>query len=155
MIGFQNPHLANITAVGAVTSRSARIWVRSERPGDLKITWRPQAGGPAGEKHFTVEEGSLRDNTCAVDLPGESKQAALNPLSSYRYDVERGDSAERIGEGRFETSPDSADEAPSKFSIALMSCNQPFDSEGKVREDTVQMLKAMPAVSIRTTRSWR
>ncbi len=143
MIGFQNPQLTNMTAVGAVTPRSARIWVRSERPGAFKICWQPEAGGPSGETHFTVDEGNLSDNTCAIDLPGESGKVSLKPLTSYRYLVERENGVERIGEGRFETSPDSARETPSKFSIALMSCNQPFDSTGKVREDALQMLRAM------------
>lgn len=143
MIGFQNPQLTNMTAVGAVTSRSARIWLRSERPGNLKICWRPQAGGPEGEKRFAIEEDNLGDNTCAVDLPDESEQMALNPLTSYRYEVERDDNAEKIGEGLFETSPTSVEETPSKFSIALMSCNQPFDSTGKVCKEARQMLRAM------------
>jgi alkaline phosphatase D len=143
MFGFQNPQLTNMTAVGAVTSHSARIWTRCNRTGEFRIRCWDDRGVASFEKHFEVKKDNSGDNTWAIDLPGESGKGGLKPLTLYRYLVERNDGSERIGEGRFESSPDSPAETPSRFSIALMSCNQPFDSAGRIRKDAVQMLRAM------------
>jgi alkaline phosphatase D len=151
--GFRNEELTDMVAIGSVSADAARIWVRSRRPGELIVKWWSETDDGGGEVHFGLVEGNSNDSTAAIDLPGKDGKP-LEPLKSYHYEVHRADSGETLGEGRFETAPGFNAETPSKFSIALISCHQPFDASGVVRDDARAMLRAIFESSGRTTPNW-
>lgn len=135
--GFQNGPLERMAAVGAVSARTARIWIRepaAERP---TIRWWPVDGpeSPA-ESTFPLPPAPERDFTTAIRLAG------LRPLTRYRFRV-AGPADRIVGEGGFETAPAGPESTPSRFSIALMSCNQPFTPRGEVPESVEEMFGAM------------
>ncbi len=143
--GFANQPLGNAVAVGLVTARAVRLWMRSERPGTLRVAWRcADAAESCGECVVPVAARNDNDNTVCLEIKD------LRPLQRYAFDVWRQDStadgtaeATPIGSGCFETAPASATATPAHFSIALMSCNQPFDDTGAIRADATQMLRAL------------
>lgn len=139
--GFQNEEMGDAVAVGGVTSRGARLWMRGRSPGGYVATWW-RDGEPAGEQQLEVEVWDDHENdlTCSFDIPGE--HAGLMPLTRYRFRITPRDGDRVVGEGTFETAPAGAADAPTNVSFAIMSCNQPFNAEGAVREDARQMLRA-------------
>ena len=139
--GFQNEEMGDAVAVGGVTSGAARLWLRARSPGAYVATWW-RDGEPAGVQRLEVvvpgEDES--DHTLSFTIPGE--HGALRPITRYRFRITSTEDDRVVGEGRFETAPAGAADAPTSFSFAIMSCNQPFDGEGAVREDARQMLRA-------------
>lgn len=138
--GFRNEELSDGVAVRAVTSDSAHIWLRTSRPGQHRIAWWPaEKDGDAGEISFEIPAENDADNTQGIRLPSEGD--AFKPMTLYKYRVTTGDHV--VGEGRFRTFPEGPADSPKTLSFAILSCNQPFDSEGNVRPDTRQMLRAI------------
>lgn len=132
-----------MTAVGAVGPSSARLWIRTGRPGGIKISCRPEGQqGPVTETCVTIPDDNDGDNTCCVRLPNGSDAAALAPLTRYRFRVTRAEDGQPIGQGRFETAPASARRIPPRFSFAIMSCHQPFNADGTPNKKSIQMLQA-------------
>ena len=140
---FQIKPLESMVAVGAVTSRSARLWLRAAHPGRVRVTvWPEGRQRDAVSEHFVVA-ASERDQTLSVIVPKDFPGASpLQPCTVYRFDV-RAENEERIGAGRFETAPPDADSAPSKFAIAFASCHQPFDRQGRLAKRSLDMLTAV------------
>ncbi len=139
--GFQVEPLGTMVAVGLVTARSARIWLRADRPGTYRIQWnRDGTESDESTLEFTVPDGNISDNTFTVDLQG------LLPLMWYRYRLVDPSGNLKFGEGRFETFPDSPADTPRRFSIAVMSCNQPFHSDGSFTRTSRQMMRAIAKV---------
>lgn len=135
---FNSEPLRNAVAIGRMGPDRARLWVRSEVAGRLHLSWQSDSA-EGGERSIEIPQNNDADNTAAIDLPVTGK---LRSLTRYRYRVthERGGA---IGEGEFETAPASAAETPEKFSIALMSCHQPFNADGTFLEDSQAMVRAM------------
>lgn len=145
--GFNVEPLQTMVAVGRVTARSARIWLRAAKHGTYRIYWKQEGGGSEESTYeFTIPVGDQSDYTYVVDLPGESGGGELSPLTRYRYRVVHATSGHTLGHGRFETFPDSPADTPSRFSIAVMSCNQPFHTDGTFTRTSQQMINAVKKV---------
>lgn len=134
-IGFSNQPLGDMVAVGATDAVSARIWTRVAAPGELDVRWK-DAEGDNGHAVMTIDESNARDNTGSVLISG------LKPLRQYRFEVVRAADGHKVGEGRFETTPQDSRDTPGRFAIGLMSCHQPFDDDGRVMPGARQMLRA-------------
>jgi alkaline phosphatase D len=144
---FGEIEVKRMVGVGEVRPTSARIWVRSARPGEHTIQVWP-SGSPKKMQTAKVtipNRGS--DNTYSVLFPNDfTGLAPLQPLRRYRYRVISKPSNTLVGEGRFETSPERPEDTPEHFSIAVMSCHQPFDeTSGKLSEPSMRMLKLTKA----------
>lgn len=134
---FENGALERMAAVGAVSEREARIWIRNPEPERPSIQWWP-ADDPESSVRCAFPAAPLaeRDFTASVRLTG------LRPLTRYRFRVAgRGDRT--VGEGGFETAPDGPENTPPRFSVALMSCNQPYTPRGTVPEAVEEMFAAV------------
>lgn len=127
-----------MVAVGTVTVASVRLWARLERPSDLAL----RLEGPEGKRAVSLRPSWGEQNTCAFtypnDFPGE---APLRAGTRYRFTVATAEGDE-VGQGRFKTPPAQAQDAPARWTLAFMSCHQPFGSDGAVTEDARRMLKA-------------
>jgi alkaline phosphatase D len=141
---FHLEPLRTMVAVGAVGPHSVRLWMRAERPGTLRVRWWPEnAAHHAAEAAVHIPEPNACDNTASIVLPDDCPHAPpLVPLRRYRFDVVQCADQRVIGEGRFETAPAHPAETPEHFSIALLSCHQPFTPRGHVTAQAVPMLQA-------------
>ncbi len=130
-MAFGDRQLDRMVAVGTVGPESARLWVRSPRPGRHEVRlWRRHARGAPARVRFAISADNRTDNTAGVVLNRRTLGApVLEPATGYRFEVVRLPRTV-VGRGRFETAPASPDETPERFSVALMSCHQPFDSGG-------------------------
>lgn len=143
--GFHIPELTDGVTVSAVGPHSARLWIRTVRPGRCRVRWRAEENdADAGEVTETVPDDSRFDNTHRFRIPPPGHQ--LRPLTRYRYSITSVEDGRTIGEGGFETMPADRSAAPSSFSFAIASCNQPFDAKGRVRPDSREMLRATKTV---------
>lgn len=142
---FQNGQLEDMAAVGSVEPHSARIWMRSRRPGSFRVQWWPKDDRDRiSQKTVIIPEGNENDNIAGFQLPGDASGGApLQPLTVYRYRITRSTDPTVLAEGRFETAPACPEATPSPYSIAVMSCNQPFDGKGRVRKASLEMLRAV------------
>lgn len=141
-LDFQNGDLGDAVGVGKVDADAARIWIRAQRPGSHRVHWwREGNREQADVLEVEVSDDVDRDFTCSVLLPGEDG-SPLAPQTRYHFRVEREGESHRVGKGKFETAPAGPDDTPERFAFAVMSCNQPFDAQGAVREDARQMLRA-------------
>lgn len=134
---FQNEPLRDAVAIGSVTAHTARLWMRSEKPGRLRVSWQGESG-ESGEAALEIAQENERDNTGTVQLPAAGR---LRPLTRYFYRVVH-ESGHALGEGSFITAPDCAAATPEKFSIAFMSCHQPFDENGEILPEAQEMMRA-------------
>lgn len=134
---FRNPPLSDAVAIGRIGAHNARLWFRSGTPGRVAIEWEGE-GGDSGRASAEIAHENDGDNTGAVEIPGSGR---LRPLARYFYRA-RHEDGHILGEGNFVTAPASAAETPEKFSIALMSCHQPFDDNGEIMADASAMLRA-------------
>ncbi len=128
-------------AIGAVTARSARVWVRVERAGRYALSWSPALGGLARSVSLTVDD-PYRDLTGALTV-----DRGLEPGTQYRVTLNNGAGAP-LATGSFVTAPDPAEPPPEHFSVALMSCHQPFDEDGLLAAPGEDMLEATNRVLI-------
>ncbi len=137
---FQNGALERMAAVGTIGPRTARIWVRSSHPGRPVIRyWPADRPESPGETVFPKALEAERDFTGSIRL------TRLDPLTRYRFRVV-GPENRILGEGGFETAPEGPTDTPRRFSIALMSCNQPFTPSGDVPESVEEMFGAVRQV---------
>jgi alkaline phosphatase D len=102
----------------------------------LRLSWQPKHDrGRSGQAEAEITEENVTDNTITLDAEG------LEPLTTYDFEVVS-HAGEVVGRGGFETAPDGAGQTPEKFSFAVMSCNQPFNRNGRVYPGAGQMLEA-------------
>lgn len=73
--------LAQGVAVGAVTSRSALVWFRTDGPARAQVEWFPDGRPEAAGRSAVVTTGQGQDFTMAVPLEG------LSAATGYRYRV--------------------------------------------------------------------
>ena len=141
---FQNDELSDAVRVGGINATEARVWMRTSRPGKHRISWWPfDEPGREGHLDFVTPTDDASDNTHALTIPGAAGER-LQPLTRYGFRVSSGDHL--VGDGRFQTAPASPADTPETFSFAIMSCNQPFDSHGRIRTDAREMLRAASRV---------
>jgi alkaline phosphatase D len=137
--------VSNLVAVGTVDHRSARLWARAERPGDYLLT---VSEGPAvvGTGAFTIDPTHPLDHTAALSYPDDFPGAApLQPLHRYHFKITSVAGDVFVGAGQFETAPADPASTPDHFSIGVMSCHQPFSSEGALSERNMRLLEGLPA----------
>jgi alkaline phosphatase D len=142
---FRTEPLRDMVAVGAVGPHAVRLWMRSGRPGTLRIRWWSEDQGEQGAESAEVRipEQNDGDNTLSISLPDDvAPPARLDPMRRYRFRVVHGADGHVVGEGRFETAPEQPEAMPRRFSIALMSCHQPFNRHGKPFRSALDMLRA-------------
>lgn len=141
--GFANLPLETMVAIGAVGPDWVRLWCRAAEPGRLTAAVWPHDDATARIEASTVlAADNRRGNTCALQLPAQPGRAGLKPLTRHRFCVLHEASGRELGAGSFETAPASAADTPERFSIAVMSCHQPFDHAGRVMPGSEQMLRA-------------
>jgi alkaline phosphatase D len=140
---FYNEPLKDMAAVGMVTDRSCRIWLRSDKPGTIIIRWKAVDGEDGGELKREIAPDNIHDNCLSILLSNETADAGpLRPATRFKYEVRREKDDAVIGSGDFETAPSTAEEAPKRHAIALMSCNLPIDKKGRLRQDADDMMRA-------------
>ncbi|MCP4352358.1 MAG: alkaline phosphatase family protein [Desulfobacterales bacterium] len=139
----ENPLLSEMTAVGMTEPFSARLWLRSHQSGRIRVTWHPEGDdNNTWETIVEIPEENEHDNTAVIRLPPENGSAPpLVPMHRYRFRAYHAD-GRLIGKGGFETAPETPEQYPSDFSIALMSCHQPFNMKGELTPESSMMLKA-------------
>lgn len=133
---FEKNQLSNMVAVGEVGPTFARIWMRSDSPGKIKVVIHPPGKPHLKKEHHVTIDDKARDLTQTVLIRG------LDPLTRYKYKVVRLSDKDLFGSGQFETFPGKQEDTPEKFSIALMSCHQPFNQDNfRVEERRMRLLK--------------
>lgn len=104
-------------ASGDVTSRSARVWLRTSAPAQVEVEWTPQGRDGSPGRSVVLSTSENRDFTATVRLDH------LQPATRYRYVVrarlENQPSAreliEESGSGTFATPPADDVSAPQTF----------------------------------------
>jgi len=145
---FGSMKVRNMVAVGRTTANTVRLWMRSEKPGDHDLEVTPESGpGRMNSARVTIPADNQTDNTLAFDYPGDlPRQDPLRPLQGYQFRILRTADREVVGRGRFETAPADQSQTPERFSLAVMSCHQPFNSDGELSERSMRMLRLAPGV---------
>ena len=143
--GFENRPLKDMVAVGAVEAHRVRLWMRTEQPERFRILWWPEGNKDhLNEAGVEIAPENQRDNTTSFSIPaGPDSPSALRSKCRYRFRIVRESDDREVGEGGFETAPESGEPSPAKFAIGLMSCNQPFTDHGTIRSTSRDMLKAV------------
>ena len=131
-----------MVAIGMVSHDSANIWFRSHRPGPVTVRWWPkEATEQAAWTTIDIAEDNSADNTGLVTIPVDGER--FTPMTRYRYALVHADDGKEMGNGGFETFPATEDDTPTRFSIAVASCHQPFLPDGTLRPDSSRMLTAV------------
>jgi len=141
---FASHQMKNMVGVGITGPRWVRLWMRTDVPGvhELQIL-----GGSGGSKSTKIEiKGGPGDKTAAITYPRSAEHPPLDPLTKYRYRIIRTGDGTPLGEGSFETSPASDGDTPQNVVIALMSCHQPFASDGTIEPKSDRMLRLLPRI---------
>lgn len=130
-----------LVAVGIPDSRSVRIWLRTDRPGEHLITLvDPQ--GVELQGRFAVSTDPADDGTGVIRWPEDVGGSDLRSFTTYRFQIRAADGVS-IGEGRFSTAPRGIPDTPDRFSIAHASCHQPFLDDGRLRPESLRLLQAL------------
>jgi alkaline phosphatase D len=137
----------NLVAVGSVDFRSARLWFRAPVVGGYVV----EVLGPntklLGRVEVDIAAGNATDNTATVVYPDDADGAPdLLPLHRYTFRVSSTDGTQFVGEGAFETAPANAAQTPSIFTAAVVSCHQPFNSDGLVSPDSMRLLDQIEGI---------
>jgi alkaline phosphatase D len=137
---FERVQMKRMTAVGEVGPRYARIWMRSDLPGEVGVTVRPKGRTKLKKEYPLLVSDTSTDLTQTIRIDG------LEPRTKYRYEVRRVAGDKLIGRGRFETYPFDEDDTPDKVSVALMSCHQPFNDDNEYSSRRARLLRVLPQV---------
>lgn len=137
--GFRNAPIGDMVALGTVRPRRVRLWIHSSKNDPLEVYLEPE-GGSARRFELPLKQAGVTTAT----LP-PAAEPGLRPFTRHRYRVVRPRDGTRLGDGSFETAPEPGGPGPERFAIALWSCHQPFDLQGRVREDVEPMLRATRA----------
>ena len=141
---FQNEPLGDMVAVGAAEPYRVRLWLRADRPGTLIVRWWRKGEEDRSRKTVVeIPELNQRDNTWSFLIPPPSgEEPPLSANCPYGFRVTDAADGRTLGEGEFETAPDGPRTTPSHYSVAFMSCHQPFTDRGEISGRAVEMLKA-------------
>jgi alkaline phosphatase D len=141
----------SMVAVGAVSDRHARLWLRTEVPGPFMVAlW--DRGGTVRTAVVADRRTPEADGTMALMLPDEAPTLGpLVPAMAYGFRITVARTGVLVGEGRFETAPAAA--MPRSFAFAFVSCHQPFRPNGTVHPATARMLATLePALVARAVK---
>ena len=144
---------APMVAVGAVSDRRARLWLRTEAPGPFTVEmWSSQAGARVAS--LADRRQPADDGTMAFTVPDDVPALGpVAPSAEHGYRITVSQTGDLVGEGRFETAPSEEARDSSgagSFAFAFMSCHQPFLPDGSVHPDSARMLAALePALEAR------
>jgi alkaline phosphatase D len=139
---FPNLPVRDMIAIGTVTSTSARIWIRSEHYGKIRILAISMTDNSTFEVLDYIQKNNKQDNTLSVLVPKNPNKNPLRSITGYKVYVYHVESGQQIGAGEFETAPSNQDETASTFSIGLLSCHQPFTEKKVIRPIAGQVLKS-------------
>ncbi len=133
-------------AVGRVSPRGVRLWMRSPGGGPHRLElWLAAVPSERVAYDFDMGDRSYSDHTHAFAFPDDIPGARpLEPVTEYGFRLSRADGM-RVGEGRFETLPSRRSQMPKRFCIGVASCHQPFDEKGEMHEMGVRMLRVARA----------
>ena len=100
---FEKNQLVNMIAVGKVTPRSVRLWMRSDVPGKHRIEIKPyNRKEPRVTVTTTIPRNRSTDYTHSVLYPNDFPDGKpLRPSSRYNYRIVRVSDGTPLGEGRF------------------------------------------------------
>lgn len=142
MSAFHLQPATDLVAVGHVDAASVRVWLRAHEPARHVLElWPAGRRRLARSVRFDVTADRGRDGTVCVRYPYDFPGATpLDPGSAYEYALFREHGARLVGEGGFATGPTDSEQAPERFSLAFMSCHQPFGEDGRPHPAGRQML---------------
>jgi alkaline phosphatase D len=145
---FENRQLKNMVSVGMTKSDSVCLWMRSEKPGKHEIQiWPENDENDIITVTTEIPKINENDNTLSVRYPDDfNAQRHLNPTTRYKYRIKRKEDDIILGNGNFETFPSNPVDTPKEFSIACMSCHQPFNSDGDASQRSLRLLRVLPNV---------
>ncbi|HET9450132.1 MAG TPA: hypothetical protein VFO83_04595, partial [Aggregicoccus sp.] len=134
--------LERAVAVGRVTPRGARLWMRSPGGGAHRLElWLLAAPAQRMVHTFDMGDRAHEDHTFTLLYPeAVPGAAALEPVTRYGFRILRPDGL-LVGEGRFETLPAHRSQMPQRFCIGVASCHQPFDEHGQLHEPGLRMMQ--------------
>jgi hypothetical protein len=91
-----------MVAVGAVSDRHARLWLRTDAPGPFTVElWAP--GSEARAAVVADCRAPEADGTMALTIPVEAPSLGrLAPATAYGFRITGACTGELVGEGRFE-----------------------------------------------------
>ncbi len=145
-MAFGDKKVSNLVAVGRVDNASAWIWFRAERPGRYALEIKGPGGVVQGRVEVEIPAGNQTDNTTTVMYPSGRTDAPLAPLTRYDVRVTATDGTVMVGSAAFETAPATHADTPALFNVGIVSCHQPFNSDGEVSPRNMRLLDALPAV---------
>jgi len=115
--------LQNMVAVGEVGPDHARIWMRSDQPGEVKVFCHESDNFREEQELPVTIDDDASDYTKTLLIGG------LKPLTRYGYLVVRRNDLKPLGGGTFMTFPEKPSDTPERVVIGLMSCHQPFNED--------------------------
>jgi alkaline phosphatase D len=142
---FHGDALDVALAPGVTGPHGVRLWGRSASPGQHELVLEErESGREVTRVVFDVAGDTARDGTWALDYPDDFPAAPrLQPVTKYTFSV-RGLGSEALAQGGFETSPLGAEDTPSRFAFAAMSCHLPFDEHGELSDSACRLLGQLP-----------
>lgn len=145
---FENRQLKNMVSVGSTKSHSVCLWMRSDIPGQHEIQiWPENDENDVISVTTDIPSQNENDNTHSVIYPDDfNTEKKLSAASTYKYCIKRKEDDITIGSGKFETFPANIENTPNDFSIACISCHQPFNSDGDVSQRSLRLLRVLPNI---------
>jgi phosphodiesterase/alkaline phosphatase D-like protein len=130
-----------MVAVGAVSDRRSRLWLRTDASGPFTVeVWTHEGEGRAAAVAYRRTPEA--DGTMAFTLPDDTPAIRpLTPATIYSFRIMVTRTGEPVGEGRFETAPPEG--ARGSFTFAFMSCHQPFCRDGSMHLEAARMLATL------------
>jgi len=141
-MGNDLPVMERAVAVGRVSPRGVRLWMRSPGGGPHHLDlWLEAVPSERVSYPFDMGDRSRDDHTYAFAYPDDVPGARpLEPVTAYGYRIRRADGLV-VGEGRFETIPSRPAQMPKRFCLGVASCHQPFTDDGEMHEMGQRMLR--------------
>lgn len=135
---FGDRELGDLILAGLVADSSARLWVRTTRPGVHQVEL--CAEGETARFDIDVREGPA-DHTHAwsvpIDIPG---LAPLRPGARHTVRLLR--AGAEISSATFRTAPSGRSASPRRWTFGAFSCHQPFAKDGGMQRESDSMLRA-------------
>ncbi|MDL5051994.1 alkaline phosphatase D family protein [Oscillatoria laete-virens NRMC-F 0139] len=132
--------VATMVAVGTVTPTSVRLWARLDRISRLRLCLAHEGHSLCSE---LFEVSLSPESTTAFTYPNDFPGAApLQANTRYSF-VLQDEAGNTVGLGKFKTPAARPEDAPQIWTLAFVSCNQPFGDDAKVTIEAQNMLTAV------------
>jgi len=83
---FEPGELQDRVAVGLVTAATARVWIRSHRPGRIRLDyWRRGNADSARGVETEIPDDAVADRTTCIGLPEGGAPGGLRPAARYDF----------------------------------------------------------------------